>query len=190
MKLVEGVAEIDDLQAFLDRLTEIGGAHGCTVQAFDARYVVSQAHLRRAVELADRAIERGNAVARDRGVEILLYAAGSRQIDRALTLGVEEGECPVVVLVSEPLNTESPPEQADGATAEQTATESATAPTDAEIDAAEAVEQLLTLESTLGEFDPERVCTFFEIGDREREVVDGDLRDLVLERVALLDVEK
>jgi KEOPS complex subunit Cgi121 len=173
MRLVEGIAEIDDLQAFLDRLTEIGDAHGCTVQAFDARYVVSEAHLRRAVELADRAIERGNAVARDRGVEILLYAAGSRQIDRALTLGVEEGEFSVVVLVSEPSKAES-----------------STAPTDAELDAAEAVEQRLTPASTLGEFDPERVCAFFEIGDREREVVDGDLTDLVLERVALLDVEK
>lgn len=182
MRLVEGIAEIDDLQAFLDRLTEIGDAHGCTVQAFDARYVVSESHLRRAVELADRAIQRGNAVARDRGVEILLYAAGSRQIDRALTLGVEEGECPVVVLVSEPSKAESEPAT--------TTAESATAPTDAEIDAAAAVEQRLTPASTLGEFDPERVCVFFEIGDREREVVDGDLADLVLERVALLDVEK
>lgn len=180
MKLIEGIAEIDDLQAFLDRLDEIGDAHGCTVQAFDARYVVSEEHLRRAVELADRAIERETAVARDRGVEILLYAAGSRQIDRALTLGVEEGECPVVVLVSEPPNTESLSEQAGGSTAS----------TDAEIDAAEAVEQRLTPTSTLGEYDPERVCAFFDIGDREREVVDGDLADLVLERVALLDVEK
>jgi len=30
---------------------------------------------------------------------------------------------------------------------------------------------------------------FFDIGDREVAVVDGDLEDIVLERVALLDVE-
>ena len=99
MQLIDGIAHVTDLDSFLGDLDEIATETDCTVQAFDARYVVDATHLRRAVELADRAFERGENVARDRGVEIMLYAAGRRQIDRALELGVSEGEMPVVVLV-------------------------------------------------------------------------------------------
>jgi KEOPS complex subunit Cgi121 len=192
VKLVEGIADVDDLGSFLDRLDEIAAAHGCTVQAFDARYVVGRDHLRRAVELADRAIERGEAVARERGVEILLYAAGRRQIDRALTMGLEEGRCPVVVLVDEPgESVRAALESAsDGESAVENEIESGRRVTDAESAAADAVAELLEPATTLGEYEPDRVCSFFEIGGAEREAVAGDLTDLVLERVALLDVEK
>jgi KEOPS complex subunit Cgi121 len=167
MRLVEGVADIADVDAFVSRLGEVGATHGVTVQAFDARYVVSRAHLERAVELADRALERGENVARDRGVEILLYAAGRRQIDQALTLGVSAGTHPVVVLVD-----------AEGGDAA------------AEREAAAAVRAELAPEETLGAFDEERVRAYFDVGDRELAAVAGTVEDVVLERVALLDVEK
>jgi KEOPS complex subunit Cgi121 len=167
MRLVEGVADIADVDAFVSRLGEVGAAHDVTVQAFDARYVVSRAHLERAVELADRALERGENVARDRGVEILLYAAGRRQIDQALTLGVSAGTHPVVVLVDA--------ERGDAA---------------AEREAAAAVRAELAPEETLGAFDEERVRAYFDVGDRELAAVAGTVEDVVLERVALLDVEK
>jgi KEOPS complex subunit Cgi121 len=167
MRLVEGVADIADVDAFVSRLGEVGAAHDVTVQAFDARYVVSRAHLERAVELADRALERGENVARDRGVEILLYAAGRRQIDQALTLGVSAGTHPVVVLVD-----------AEGGDAA------------AEREAAAAVRAELAPEETLGAFDEERVRAYFDVGDRELAAVAGTVEDVVLERVALLDVEK
>ncbi|AUV83756.1 KEOPS complex component [Salinigranum rubrum] len=167
MRLVEGSVDIDDVDAFVERLSGIGESHGVTVQAFDARYVVSRAHLERAVELADRAFERGENVARDRGVEILLYAAGRRQIDRALTLGVSPGTQPVVVLVDSDAGDEA-----------------------AEREAAGSVEEGLAPEETLGTFDEERVRTYFDVSDRELDAVAGTLEDVVLERVALLDVEK
>lgn len=100
MELVEGRATVEDVDEFVARLGAIGDEHGCTVQAFDARYIVSRTHLERALTLADRARERGEAIARERAVEILLYAAGRRQIERALELGVSEGDQPVVVLVA------------------------------------------------------------------------------------------
>ncbi|ELZ27844.1 KEOPS complex Cgi121-like subunit [Halosimplex carlsbadense 2-9-1] len=190
MEPVEGVATVEDLDAFVARLGAIGDEHGVTVQAFDARCVVDRAHLRRAVELADRSLARGENVARDRAVEILLYAAGTRQIDRALELGVSEGECPAVVLVdagdagergpdAEP-ETESAP--SDGATA-------------AERRAVEAVRGMdgpgrLEPAETLGEYDPDRVREYFEVSDAELDAVEGTLADAVRERVALLDVEK
>ena len=134
------------------------------MQAFDARYVVDRTHLERAVALADRARERGEAVARDRGVEILLYAAGRRQIERALTMGVGAGETPAVVLV-------------DGGD---------------EAAAADAVRTLdaVTPAATLGEYDPERVREFFDVGEAELAAAGGDLAALVHERVALLAVER
>lgn len=191
MKLVEGVAGIDDLQAFLQALGEIAAEHGCTVQAFDANYVAGTDHLRRAVELADRAIERGETVARERGVEILLYAAGCRQIDRALEMGVAEGDVAVVVLIDRPTSSvraalKSPPGGEDDREADSTE-DAQSAPEGA---AADAVAGLVRPAATLGASDPERLCSFFDITDAEREAVAGDLSDLVRERVALLDVEK
>jgi KEOPS complex subunit Cgi121 len=164
VRLVEAVVCIDDLDAFLEGLAAVARDHGATVQAFDARYVVSRDHLERAVELADRAIDRGENVARDRSVEILLYAAGRRQIDQALEMGLAAGETPAVVLV-------------DGGD---------------EAAAADAVAAHPNVEpaATLGEFDPGRVRAFFEVTEAELAAVDGPLADVVLERVALLDVEK
>jgi len=167
MRVVEGVAEIAALDDFLGRIDDIAAEHGVTVQAFDARYVVGRRHLERAVELADRAFARGENVARERGVEILLYAAGRRQIDDALAMGVSEGRTPVAVVVSDAAG--------DGT---------------AEAAAADAVADLLDPAATLDEVDAERVRTFFDVTETELGVVDGDLADLVAERVALLDVEK
>ncbi|WP_338730205.1 KEOPS complex subunit Cgi121 [Haladaptatus sp. DJG-WS-42] len=165
MRIVEGTAIIDDITGFVTRLQDIGAATGCTIQAFDARYVVSEAHLRRAVELADRAFDRGENVADDRAVEILLYVAARRQINRALEVGANEGECDLVVLVVE----------------DRTGDETA---------AASAVGELLTANETLGRYDETLVCDVFDIGEKERAASDASLEALVLERVALLDVSK
>ncbi|WP_436907441.1 KEOPS complex subunit Cgi121 [Halosimplex marinum] len=175
MELIEGVAAVDDLDAFAARLGEIGDEHGVTVQAFDARYVVDRAHLARAVELADRALARGENVARDRAVEILLYAAGTRQIDRALELGVDEGECPAVVLV-----------ETDGESEDPVAAEGRAAAAVRDLDGPGRIEP----GATLGEYDPDRVREYFEVSDAELAAVEGTLADAVRERVALLDVEK
>jgi KEOPS complex subunit Cgi121 len=167
MRVVEGVAEIADLDAFLARLNGIAAEHGVTVQAFDARYVVGRSHLERAVELADRAIAREENVARERGVEILLYAAGRRQIDDALAMGVQEGRTPAAVVVSDAAG--------DGSR---------------EAAAADDVAALLDPAATLDDYDADRVRAFFDVTEAELDATDGDLTDLVAERVALLDVEK
>lgn len=167
MRLVEGIAAVEDLDSFLGDLDAVADETGCTVQAFDARYVLGRAHLERARELADRAIDRGENVARDRSVEILLYAAGRRQIDQALEMGIGEGELPTVVLVDA---------GSDGSGDEDAA--------------AAAVRDLIDPADTLGDFDEDRVRDFFDVTLAELDAVAGDLADVVLERVALLDVEK
>jgi KEOPS complex subunit Cgi121 len=179
VRLVLGTFAIDDLDDFLADLDEIADATGAVVQAFDADLVVSAAQLREAARLAARAIARGEAVARDPGVEILLYAAGSRQIDRALELGVAEGEQAAVVLVAD---------FGDVRGADRPA---------ADLDAAvEAVRGLAVAvadpdPATLPvAFDADRVREFYGVTDRELAATNGDLTDVVRERVALLDVEK
>lgn len=167
MRLIEGIADIGgdrfpDVDAFLGATGDVATAHGSTVQAFDARYVASRRHLERAVELADRERGRGEAIARDRGVEIALYAAGRRQIDRALEMGVSQGETPVVVVV-------------DGGDEDAAAAET---------------ESLLVPAATLDTPDNARLREFYDIGRAELEATDAGLEALVLERVALLVVER
>ena len=156
---MDGDADIDELVETLDA---VGADSGATVQAFDARYVAGRAHLRRAVELADRERERGNGIARDRGIEMLLYAAGCRQIDRALSIGIEAGE-PMVALV-------------DGGDEASAAA------------AVRRVDGVQPADLELG--DPDCIRAFFDISDEELDVVDGDLGALVRERVALLVVDR
>ena len=162
MQLVEGTATVGDVDDFVERLAEVGETHGAAVQAFDARYVVGRGHLERAVECADRAARRDEMIARDRAVEILLYAAGRRQINRALEMGVDEGTTPVVIVV-------------DGGD---------------EADGAAAVRELLDPGETLGAYDRERVMDFFDVSGTELAATDGTLVDTVCERVALLVVER
>jgi KEOPS complex subunit Cgi121 len=178
MELVEGRVYVGDeagwdrgsypdVESFVAALDEVTDATGATVQAFDARYVVDREHLERALDLADRERARGEAIARDRAVEVLLYAAGRRQIDRALEMGVGEGETPVVVLVAGGAD--------DGGAVEE---------------AVERVRGLVAPAETVGTYDEAQVREFFGVTDAELAATDATLSDLVRERVALLVVER
>lgn len=187
MKLLVGPAAIDDLDGFLDACDTVADERGVTVQAFDADYVVGRGHLRRAVELASRARERGENVARDRGVGILCYAAGRRQIEDALTMGVSEGRGRVVVLVDDP--------DAGEADAEDGTPGAGTVPDrgpESETAAAADLRDLFGLDPVEEprSHDPELVRSFFGISDDELAAAAAGLAPLVAERVALLDVEK
>lgn len=173
MQVVEGEATVTDVDAFVTRLGEIGEEYGVTVQALDARYVVGREHVERAVELTNRERGRGEGIARDRVVEILLYAAGRRQINRALEMGVDEGTTPVVVVVDGG--------ESDGGDGGADADETG---------AADAVAAMLDPAETLGQYDRERVVDFFDIPDAELAATDATLAELVRERVALLVVER
>jgi KEOPS complex subunit Cgi121 len=172
-RLVGGRVSIEDLDAFLAELEAIAAETGAVVQAVDADRVVDGDHLRLATRLAARAVARGEAVARDPAVEVLLYAAGRRQIDQALTLGVETGEQRVGFVVADFGDV-------PGAARSEASLEAAVG----------AVERLCEPAPVLGSFDEAAVRSYYEVTDRELEAVAGDLSSLVHERVALLDVEK
>ena len=172
-RLVGGRVSIEDLDAFLAELEAIAAETGAVVQAVDADRIVDGDHLRLATRLAARAVARGEAVARDPAVEVLLYAAGRRQIDQALTLGVETGEQRVGFVVADFGDV-------PGAARSEASLEAAM----------RAVERLCEPAPVLGSFDEAAVRSYYEVTDRELEAVAGDLSSLVHERVALLDVEK
>ncbi len=178
VEIVFGTAVIDDIDAFLASVREIGEETGAVVQAFDADLVVSEEALRLATRLAARAIDRGEAIARDPAVEVLLYAAGRRQIDRALQLGVSEGEVRAVAVV------------ADFGAVSRAERSTADLPT-----AVDRVETLLSggtdgSAADAWTVDENAIRELYGITDRELDATAGDLRDVVHERIALLDVEK
>ncbi|WP_290813576.1 KEOPS complex subunit Cgi121 [Halovivax sp.] len=183
MELLEGTLRVDDLDDVLATLSEVGDRHDVTIQAFDARYVAGRGHLERAVECAERARERGEMIARDPAVEILCYAAGRRQIERALEMGVAAGDGPATILVT------GGDREADRAgRLERASGETASAEAEAIADLADELD--LEEASVLDEADEERLADFFEITDAERAATDATLEELVCERVALLTVDK
>lgn len=172
MRVVEGrvhigpdspadVPSYDSVVSFVAEL-DAASVPGTAVQAFDARYVAGRRHLETAVEHANRSMDRGENVADDRAVEILCYAAGRRQIEQALEMGLGEGTTPVLVVV-------------DGPDEER---------------CADQVGELVGPGEAFGRTDTDRVMAFFDITSAERSASDASVEQLVCERVALLDVEK
>ncbi|GAB7019048.1 KEOPS complex subunit Cgi121 [Halostagnicola bangensis] len=186
MELLEGLLELEDLDSFVARLGELGDRHGVTIQAFDASYIAGERHLERSIELADRARERGENVARDRAVEILLYAAGRRQIDRALEMGVSDGENRVVVLFDAGGNGEGSGDDGENSDSGESGEDGGETRARKEVIEAEQFDP----EPTLKGPDEETLQSYFDITSAEREATDAGLEDLVCERVALLEVEK
>jgi len=168
--ILAGYGDVDDVDRFVSWLRDVGTAHDCAVQAFDARYVADETHIETAVARANRAFERGENVARDRSVEMLLYAAGRRQIDQAVEMGVPEGEGVPMVVVVDP-DTEANSDESG---------------------AVQAIRERLDVDDAVlpGERDEAVIREFFDIGDAEVEAAATDLSGLVRERVALLEVEK
>lgn len=92
--------DVEDVEAFVAALKAEAEARGVRAQAFDADMVFGEDHLLSAWEHAERALQRGTNVAADPMVEVLLYAAGERQIDKAIEkMGVKAGRGRVVLLI-------------------------------------------------------------------------------------------
>ncbi len=95
MKILEGTVNVESVKGFLERLRR----EGCEAVFLDARYIVDRDHVEFAVKKAIKAWKEGRRVARSLPMEILLYCAGTRQIDDAVEIGLKEGFNEVVVVV-------------------------------------------------------------------------------------------
>ncbi len=165
IKIIGGIADIEDVAEFIKTLGDVAKRYKVTVQALDADKVAGAEHLRFAVEKAVRSMSSQTNISKDLGMEILLYASGRRQISKALQLGVSPGESNVAIVIV-----------GDGVER-----------------AAKEIKNLIQEAPVLdyNESKKDVIMRTFSITDAEIEAVGEDkIPKLVLERVALLDVLK
>ncbi len=168
-----GKVRIADVEEFLGMLKAIARKYSVAIQAMDAGLIAGEAHIKSAVQKAVRAIQQGNSITNDLGMEILLYAAGRRQIERALTMGVSTGDDKMIVIVI----------AGDSKDMESIIDELKRGISMKELP--HEVLETITDEKRL------KLKRFFNITDAELKAVGEDkLKQLVLERVALLEVYK
>ena len=88
IRLLFGKPATRNRTELISTLRSLQSSHDCIAQAMDADKVVSVKHIAFAAEKALAAFDLGRNIAKDPGVEILRYAAGERQIERAMLMGI------------------------------------------------------------------------------------------------------
>lgn len=153
---------IKDRGEFISAQKDLQAKLGCVIQALDASVVVSKRHLTFAAEKALSAFFEGRNVAKDLGVEILRYASGQRQIERALIMGISKSTKRVALMVI-PKGIHPCPK-------------------------AEELSGLLEIDDLGPSFDPQAVKETFGITAEEIWAAGEEkIPELVIERVALVD---
>jgi len=90
--------KISDVGVFLNKIRK--EVSDCQVQLFDAKMIAGIEHLYFAVLNALKAIASGNKISESPAMEILLYASGQHQIDKAIRmLGVKQHSSQIVVVI-------------------------------------------------------------------------------------------
>lgn len=96
--ILEGKVSIDNVEEFLHKLKKISIEKNLTLQALDADKIAGEEHIMFAVEKAINSFRTGTSIANNLSKEIMLYAAGTRQINRAVKLGIHKGENNIVLV--------------------------------------------------------------------------------------------
>ncbi|VVB71880.1 Kinase binding protein CGI-121 [uncultured archaeon] len=163
IRLFFGRPVIRDRAKLLSALREMKERTGCVVQALDADRIISERHISFAAMKAMNAFSEERNIAKDEGMEIMRYASGERQIERALTIGIADSTRRLaLILVS--------------------SGEKSRWPAAAELSAVIEPDGLGCL------FRREDIKEVFHISPEELEVVGEErMEDLVIERVALVD---
>ncbi len=156
----------EDPARFVRELRRIAQTFGVSIVSFDAEKMAGRAHVEAALWHARRSCSRGASIANSFEMEALLYAAGTRQCALASEFGVHAGQNRAYIAICPP----SPP-------------------------AAAALQELVDMVEedweTLSSEKSVRLADLFGITLQELEVAGPDrIPELVLERVALLDVLK
>jgi KEOPS complex subunit Cgi121 len=150
---------------FLGQLRETAAARGTRIICFNADLMAGRAHVEAALVRALRAVRAGTAISSSLEMEALLYASGNRQCSIAERFGLHEGENRAYVCLC-------PPRPA------------ACRDLSGLMEFVEEDWEILSGEKR------ERLKEAFGISREELSAAGGDdrLRELVLERVALLEV--
>jgi len=90
IRLLFGKPVIRDIGLLISAIKDMQSLHGCIVQALDADKIVSERHICFAAEKALKAFAEQRNIAKDAGMEIMRYASGERQIERALFMRISD----------------------------------------------------------------------------------------------------
>jgi len=91
---------IKDIDDFLQEVNNFSQDNNVVIQAFNADVIYGQNHLISAVDHAIRAMERKTNTTNSLAMEILLYAAGERQLKLAIPkMGVKKGNANIAFAV-------------------------------------------------------------------------------------------
>jgi len=87
-------------RGLIERAARFSSVNGVIVQLFDADAIAGEAHLRSAAMHALRAFERKSTRSSSVGMEMMLYASGRRQIRDAIkTVGVQDATRKIAAVV-------------------------------------------------------------------------------------------
>jgi len=164
-KIRTAYSTINDRAIFLRNLHAVAGDYHTHIICFNADMIAGKIHAEMAIAQAVRAFEEGTNISNTLEMESLLYAAGSRQCNVASSFGIQEGENRVWIGCS--------PDRDDV----WTALTPLFRYTHEDWDTIDAVKKVCLMK-------------FFSISQEEIDASGGDghIIDLVLERVALLQV--
>ncbi|KYK25004.1 hypothetical protein AYK25_05580 [Thermoplasmatales archaeon SM1-50] len=100
---------INDVDTFLRQLLTFSNKHNLTVQAFNANMIYSSDHLISATTHAKRAFQQGTHATGSLALEILLYAAAERQIQKAIKkIGIRKGKQNIAFVLTDYLDNNIP----------------------------------------------------------------------------------
>ena len=163
IRLLFGKPVIRDRSELISVAKDLQSRHGCVVQALDADKVVSERHIFFATEKAFAAFSLGRNIAKDAGMEIMRYASGERQIEKALYMGVSDSTKRIALILASRGRECNWPDDSD-------------------------LSRLIVLDGLGCSYSREAVKETFNISSAELEAVgEGRIEDLVIERVALAD---
>jgi KEOPS complex subunit Cgi121 len=162
---------IGSIEAFMKQILRFSKQEGIVVQAFDASVIFSDDHLLSATDHAKRAFEQGKNSTNSFALEILLYAAGERQIEKAIKkVGVKKGTQRIVFVLTSDLENKKKIDESMGT-------------------------QLVTVLGLQGDnqgiHGDRTTLKRFGITDQELATIpEHQYGDLILEKIALVDVMK
>jgi KEOPS complex subunit Cgi121 len=162
IKIIGCRGEVQSSELFLKKAHDFVKDPGVLLQFLNADYVLGEEHVLSAYEHAKRAFDSKKNISKSLAMEILVYVSGEPQIANALEMvGIKDG-CESIVLV-----------------------------VDGKLDAEELVTHLnLKMDNDVLKCDKKKLENF-GIGKPEISAVDKDkIKDLILERVAMVDVRK
>ena len=160
------ILTVTDVPGYLKRLRSLSTEYGSHIILFNEEMMAGIAHVETALIHAFRAVASGTCISSSVEIEALLYAAGSRQVIEGVKFGLHEGINRAYLCLC--------PER-------------------------EIIWSILSKEATLSSDDWDvfdsaklsRLISLFNVTPEELAVTgDARLTELVLERVALLDVYK